>query len=127
MNFKLYFPAGYRTDPSVAEEILDLYIITEDCCVYFATLYTVRNITLQMEKNKQTYFWAENMVIIRDLKESTINTAIEDIVCSDNPGSIVSKIGAIEMFQKHDFYSQLNVWTTNTPTWLMAGCPPVQP
>lgn len=61
--------------------------ITVNGSKYIATFFTIENIKSLMEKYKSTgeclggtYFWAADMIIVKDLSESTIHSTLDCMI-----------------------------------------------
>jgi hypothetical protein len=119
MRFKIYFPTGYE-DLDILDDNIDVNIITQTQSVYFATLFSVRNIISIMGKNKEQYFWAADMVILKDLQLDTIFNTITEIVHSEDLEAVVSRIGDLDsLFSGTSIYPQLKNWSPNAPVVLI--------
>ncbi|MDO6433019.1 hypothetical protein Q4E93_20595 [Flavitalea sp. BT771] len=92
MKFKCHFPAGY-TATNISNDNIDINVVTEDENVYFATLFTLENIHSLMAKDESPYFWATNMLIVKDLSLYSIRSAIDRIVNDGYLESAACKIG----------------------------------
>jgi hypothetical protein len=92
MKFKCHFPAGY-TGTNITNDNIDINVVTEDESVYFATLFTFENIHSLMAKEQSPYFWATNMLIVKDLNLDTIRLAIDRIVNEGDLEAVACKIG----------------------------------
>jgi hypothetical protein len=118
MKYKIYFPAG-RKELDTFSDNVDINIITEDELVYFATLFTINNIVSIMERGDENWFWATDMILIKDLRDETIKKAISGIVAMNNLGSMVSEIGDIDtIFKDVTFYSSLKDWSAEAPEFI---------
>jgi|WetSurMetagenome_2_1015567.scaffolds.fasta_scaffold300517_2 hypothetical protein len=98
MNFKLNFPSGYHLE-NILNNNLDINVILENDNVYFFTLFTLENIHYLMNKkdseSSNLYFWASDMLIVKDLKLETIQTTINDLVIKDYFDNFFIKIGNV--------------------------------
>jgi hypothetical protein len=95
MKFKCHFPAGYA-GTNITNDNVDINIVAEDGSIYFATLFTVENINSMMAKEQSPYFWATNMLIVKDLSLDTIRLSIESIINDGYLETITNKIGDIQ-------------------------------
>lgn len=115
MKFKLYFPTGYK-NLNIHNDNIDVNIITAENSVYFATFFTIDSIVSIMEKNNEIWFWATDMIIIKDLDVLTIIKAVEELINNGNLESTASKIGSVEsVFGESEFYSTLKDWRKESP------------
>lgn len=95
-KFKIISPGGYSVS-DVLNENIDINVILEDEVVYFATCFTPLNIeTLLLKEEKEVYFWATDMLIVKDLKKSTIREAVSQIIEDDLTEKILCRIGTIK-------------------------------
>ena len=79
MDFKVIFlPVGYDIK-DVSNDNTDVNVVLPNNKVYFGTLFTQKNIQVLMEKDKQSFFWSTNMVIVKDLSRPTIHRAIQEL------------------------------------------------
>lgn len=110
MKFKLNFPTGYHFE-SVLNDNIDIYVILENGEVYYFTLFTLDNIQTIMNKDtglSSMYFWATDMLIVRNLNIETIKSSIKDLVDKGYFGNIFKSIGNIEsIFGNPPIYSEL--------------------
>jgi len=95
MKYKVVFPTGYNIDNNQNDNI-DINIVLENNNVYFATLFTLKNVIHLMEKESMSYFSADSMVIVKNLNEETINKVVEQVIEKEELDSTFSKIGTIQ-------------------------------
>jgi hypothetical protein len=95
MKFKCHFPAGYA-GTNITNDNIDINVVAEDGSVYFATLFTMENIHSLMVKEQSPYFWATNMLIVKDLNLDTIRLSIESIINDGYLEAVAYKIGYIQ-------------------------------
>ncbi|AFD06630.1 hypothetical protein [Solitalea canadensis] len=93
--FKVRFPTGYQIK-NIFDDNIDIQIIKMDGKVFFATFFTLDNINSLMLKENIDYFWADSMVVVRDLRKESIQIAISEILNKGNEGIFFSEIGTIE-------------------------------
>ncbi|TPV31119.1 hypothetical protein FJ651_15585 [Paucihalobacter ruber] len=113
MKYKILFPAGYNID-NTQNDNLDINIVLENNDVYFATLFTLKNISYLMEKDSVDYFFADSMVVVSSLDMNTIERIIKEVVENQYLESTFSRIGTIkEIFDTDrsfdDLYNNLKV------------------
>lgn len=77
-SFEIRYPTGYQVT-DVHNDNIDIHVIVNDK-VYFATLFTLENISHLMKKDKESWFWATDMVIVSDLSASTIEVSIATMI-----------------------------------------------
>jgi hypothetical protein len=94
-TFKIFFPSGYDVN-DIENDNIDVNVILPDGAVFFATFFTIQNIERIMNNEKGLFFWSTDMVILKDLKENTINNTIEKIIQDGYLELIFSKIGSVE-------------------------------
>jgi hypothetical protein len=104
MTFKLIYPSGYKIE-DVLNDNIDINIITEDGNVFFGTFFTQLNIDYLMLKESEHYFWATDMIIIKDLQKTTIINVIKKIIVEGYLGQIFTKIGSIEEVYRGQYSS----------------------
>lgn len=109
-DFKIYFPAGCQTD-DVLDDNIDVNIVLRDRRVFFATFFTIENVRTLTLTRKRSYFRAEDMVIIKDLKMDTIRKAVTEIVAEGYLEIVCSEINK----WKGSFDSIIDVTLYNTP------------
>ena len=70
------------------DDNVDVRVYIGDCA-YAATFFTLRNLESLFEKNSQSgacasglYLWAADMILVRNLTESTIERTIADLISS---------------------------------------------
>jgi hypothetical protein len=78
---------------------VDVEVRFDDGSPYAATFFTLSNLRLIFEKNEQTgdckgglYLWASNMVIVRELTETTISETVADLVAQGEFEGAFSKL-----------------------------------
>lgn len=92
--YKIKFPAGY--DGTDAEDDnIDTHVVLDTGQVFFATLFTLKNIERIMTKRKFFYFRAEDMVIVKDLKLVTIHQVVDDVIKEEMLNITFCEIGNI--------------------------------
>ena len=93
-TFKILIPSGYQIYNSNNDNI-DINLVLRDGSIYFATLFTIENIQSLLKSNSSSYFWATDMIIVKDLEKLTIKEAIKEIIRDDLLEVSFSKIGII--------------------------------
>ncbi|WP_299272941.1 hypothetical protein [uncultured Psychroserpens sp.] len=91
IRFKIFFPSGYIIEDYNNDNI-DINVIFEDESVFHGTLFTLENINQLMIKNNDDFFWADDMVIVHNLKKTSIRKAVSMII-EDSVELILTKIG----------------------------------
>lgn len=107
-QFKGIFPGGYQVK-DIHNDNIDVNIIFENGDVYFATFFTLRNVESLMVKDQDIYFWATDLIIIKDLRRETIREAIAKIV-SDGYTDAFCKIGTIQTVYSEGTFPELDDW-----------------
>lgn len=95
--YKLRFPAGYLgTD--VEDDNIDTHVVLEAGQVFFATLFTLKNVESLMKKEEfQLYFWATDMIIVKDLSLETIRQTVDEIIKEEMLSTMFCEIGTVEI------------------------------
>jgi len=94
--YKVLSPTHYSSH-NVYDGNIDVNLITGDGDVFFATLFTLSNVQRLMQKEEHSYyFWATDMVIVRDLQVNSIRDAILKIIKDGYLESVFSRIGDIK-------------------------------
>ncbi len=115
MNYKIVFPSGYKIN-SFDDDNLDINLVLDNNKVYFATLFTIKNIQYLIEKNHDSYFWADDMIIVKDLRKDTINQIIKEVIDDNYLKVSFSKIGNINnIFGENVVFSDIVNMTS--PPW----------
>ncbi len=87
MKYKIFYPTGFQVK-DILNDNIDINIIFENGDTYFATLFTIKNVEYLMKtatnEIEKKYFWATDMIIVKDLMEKTINETIEHIINAYN-------------------------------------------
>ena len=94
MLFKISFPTGYQ-QTDIFQDNIDVNIILANGDIYFGTCFTVLDIQSIMSKGEEPYFWATDMVIVKDLRKETIREVVDYIIAEEYIDIIFSKIGTI--------------------------------
>ena len=94
-QFKTKFPTGYDI-PDPLNDNIDMHVIVPEGKVFFATIFTLRNIQHIMDKLGMAYFSGADMLILNDLMKETIRIAITQIIEADELDTALSEIGSIE-------------------------------
>lgn len=94
-EFKIMFPSGYQVK-DLLDDNIDVNVALSSGLVLFATLFTIRNIQSLMVKGNDIYFWADSMLIVKDLEKVTIAEAVGRIISEGYGTTIFSEIGSIE-------------------------------
>ena len=83
MKYKILYPTGYQVK-DILNDNIDVNIIFENGDTYFATLFTIKNIEHLMKNAineiEKKHFWATDMIIVKDLRQNTINETIDYLI-----------------------------------------------
>ena len=90
--FKVICPAGYHVE-DVFDDNLDLNIVLDTEEVFFATVFTVRNVQALLARLPEPYFWSVDMFIVDNLRVPTILDAVASIVQEGRADTIFGRIG----------------------------------
>ncbi len=99
MQFKLFFTHQVE---DIFNDNIDIHIILSNDDVYVATLFTLKNIDMLIRRDKASYFWASDMIIVPDLSYLTIYKAIQGALDDGYFENACSKIGTVTTV----FYNQ---------------------
>lgn len=100
---KIKFPAGYE-GTNLEDDNIDTHVILDTGQVFFGTLFTIKNVEGLMKKEDfRLYFWATDMVILKDLELITIYQAIDSIIKEEMLSTIFCEIGSIEKIHGMSF------------------------
>lgn len=106
-SFKIVFPAGYNIQ-NVYNDNIDINVVLPDKTVFFATFFTILNIQTLIKNDDSSYFWSEDMVLVKDLKKETIREAVSSIIEDGYLEFSFSKIGTIEnVYPKKKYYEEI--------------------
>jgi hypothetical protein len=110
MNFKINFPTEYQVK-DLLNDNLDINVILDTEDVYFLCFFTTDNIINLMAQeigtSSELYFWASDMVIVRDLSKETIKQAVNSIIESGQINQF-TRIGNINsVFGKPPIYGEV--------------------
>ncbi|GEJ46278.1 hypothetical protein [Chryseobacterium sp. ON_d1] len=106
-DFKVIFPSGYNINDYYDDNI-DLNIILPTGRVFFSTFFTMLNINNLIEKDNTLYFWAMDMIIVKDLRKETIRNVILKMIDDGYLESACSDIGEInEIFSNIETYNDI--------------------
>lgn len=95
MNFKITFPGGYNVVNFINSNI-DVNITLPTGKVYFATFFTILNVEYLLECGNDEYFWAADMLIVRNLEKATIRSSVSKIIEEHYQDVVFSEIGSVE-------------------------------
>ena len=96
MIYKILSPSSYGM-LNVCDGNIDVNLVTGDGDVFFATLFTLPNLQKLMQKEEHRYyFWATDMVIVRDLQLDSVRDAVFKIIEDGYLESVFSRIGDIK-------------------------------
>lgn len=108
MKFKIFLPTGYQVE-NKDDDNLDINVILENGEVFFCTIFTTKNISSLMKKNSLSFFWADNMVVVKDLSKENIIKFVEESLELDNFKIIFFKIGELGKTDGYDFlFDEIN-------------------
>ncbi|AWM14886.1 hypothetical protein DI487_14165 [Flavobacterium sediminis] len=108
MKFKVFLPTGYQIEKEDNDN-LDINVILENGEIFFCTIFTIKNIDFLMKKNLLSFFWADNMVIIKDLSKRSILEFVKEALELDNFKIIFFKIGELGKTEGYDFlFDEIN-------------------
>ncbi|NVO86343.1 hypothetical protein [Hymenobacter terrestris] len=91
-KFKVCCPGGYQVE-DVFNHNLDLNIVLDTEEVFFATVFTIRNVQALLTRSPEPYFWSVDMFIVDNLRVSTILDAVASIVQQGMADTIFGRIG----------------------------------
>lgn len=77
MDYKIVFMSNYD-EVDVLNDNIDIKIVLSSNLVYSRTFYTISNIKDLIENTFSTYFFAEDMILVKDLSYISINKVIID-------------------------------------------------
>ena len=95
MDYKIIFSTEWPR-ANILNDNVDINVVMENGTIYWGTLFTIQNIKHLMEKEKQSFFWSVDMVIVKELSSKDINEVVYSIVDSGIIEQIFSNIGNIE-------------------------------
>lgn len=104
--FKIIFLSGYQVK-NISDDNLDIHLALENGNVFFATIFTIDNIKSLMLKDNTDYFWASDMVIVKDLRKETIWLAMAEIIRDEYLEGSFSKIGTVKEIYSGKNYDEL--------------------
>jgi hypothetical protein len=90
--FKVRCPAGYHVE-DVFDGNVDLNIVLDMEEVFFATVFTVRNVHALLARSPEPYFWSVKMFIVDNLRVPTILAAVASIVQEGLADTVFGRIG----------------------------------
>jgi hypothetical protein len=106
-DFKIVFPGGYNVNDDNNDNI-DLNIILPNGLVFFSTFFTISNIKTLIVKDNEVYFWATDMVIVKNLTKETIKSTVHRMINDGYLELACSKIGEIhDVFPNFKSYSDI--------------------
>ncbi|MBT2622620.1 hypothetical protein [Chryseobacterium sp. ISL-6] len=106
-DFKIVFPEGYNVN-DYNDDNIDLNIIIPSGQVFFSTFLTILNINNLMIRDNDLYFWATDMIIVKNLMKETIKSSVSKMISDRYLESACSEIGKIhEIFPDYNAYSDL--------------------
>ena len=94
-QFKVCCPAGYHVE-DVFDDNLDLNIVLDTGEVFFATVFTVRNVQALLARSPEPYFWSVDMFIVDNLRVATILNAVASIVQEGLTDTVFGRIGTTD-------------------------------
>lgn len=78
---------------------IDVEVVVDQKARYVATFFTLSNIRMRMAEYQKTkecagglYFWARNMIVVTDLSDESIATAVEHLIQSGEFESAFSRL-----------------------------------
>lgn len=87
---------------SFDDDNIDAYITLENGDKYFGTFFTTRNIETIMRRHSESgeskggiYFWATDMIIVKELTMECMNACIDDLLESRDFYSVFCKINEV--------------------------------
>lgn len=95
IDFKIVFPSGYCIK-DINNDNIDINVIFNNNQVFFATIFTLENINTLLIKDKLDYFWADSMVIVKNIEKKFLRDSIISMLKDGSFESIFSKIGNIK-------------------------------
>jgi hypothetical protein len=96
MKYKIIFPTGYQNiKANVLDSNIDVNIVFDTGDVYFGILATTVNVQHIMQNNNESYFWVEDLFIVKGLDKETIRKAINKVIELDIFYKIFTKIGVL--------------------------------
>jgi hypothetical protein len=102
--FKVLCPAGYHVE-DVFDDNLDLNIVLDTEEVFFATVFTVRNVQALLGRSPKPYFWTVDMFLVDNLRVPTILAAVASIVEEGLADTVFGRIGTTATVYKGNGHS----------------------
>lgn len=97
--FKVLCPGGYHVaDPFNGNVDLNIVLDTEE--VFFATVFTVRNVQALLASSPEPYFWSVGMFLVDNLSVPTLLDAVACIIQEGLAETIFSRIGTTDSVYK---------------------------
>lgn len=101
--FKIHYPIPL-VDDTIIDDNVDFYIIFQTGEVYFGLAATPENLRTLLDKKERSYFWDEDLIVLPDLRKSTIRTAVQEALDGLYFESMFTYIGIL-----HDIWVDLNL------------------
>lgn len=111
INFKIVFPTGYNP-VDVSNDNFDINVIFSDGRIFWCTIYTPKNILTLLDNSEESFFWATNMLIVRDLRRNTIRLAIEQSIENEIFISVAEEIGELKNNSVYSSYDEIYDFST---------------
>ncbi|TSD64541.1 hypothetical protein FFF34_011555 [Inquilinus sp. KBS0705] len=105
MEFKIVF---HDIITDINNDNIDIYVVFPDDRVFVGSLFTQTNIQHLMDKEQQDFFWASDMIIVKDLNKSTIHKTVEDLISLDYLKSAFTEVGNVtQTFPDYKTYDDI--------------------
>ncbi|OIO74478.1 MAG: hypothetical protein AUJ85_05460 [Elusimicrobia bacterium CG1_02_37_114] len=115
IRFKLLFPTGYSVDDICENGNIDAHIILDNGNVYAATFITPTNIMSLMDNceylDERNYLYIADMIIVRDLKLSSMKEAVSYLIKWEKLNVACEKIA--ERASKYSEYENFDSFDSN--------------
>lgn len=79
MRFKIIFPTGYQV-ADIFNDNIDINVVLENGDVFFGALFTISNLDYLLTESHEPFFYASDLLIVKDLSKKNIRAAIESLV-----------------------------------------------
>ncbi|WP_299107026.1 hypothetical protein [uncultured Tenacibaculum sp.] len=93
MKYLIKYPLEFIVEDK-KDTNLDINVVLETDEVFFATIFTIENIKNLIVKDQSSYFWATDMIIVKEVTKRAIYEAIGDIIEDGYLEMSLSKIGS---------------------------------
>lgn len=94
-KFKIHYPIP-MVDDTIIDYNVDFKVVLNSGQVYYGFAATPENLRTLLDKQEKSYFWDADLIVLPDLRKSTVRTAVQEALDGLYFESMFTYIGGIQ-------------------------------